>query len=51
VHILFCTARGGIDARLLGRELGADGYVVKPFELHRLAAQASSIVGMEPLGA
>ncbi len=51
VRILFCTARGGLDARLLGRELGADGYVVKPFELHRLAAQAAVIVGLDPLGA
>jgi CheY-like chemotaxis protein len=51
IRILFCTARSGVDARLLGRELGADGYVVKPFELHRLAAQAATIVGMDPLGA
>ena len=51
VRILFCTARGGLDARLLGREVGGDGYVVKPFELHRLAAQAATMVGMDPLGA
>ncbi|HLH24452.1 MAG TPA: response regulator [Chloroflexota bacterium] len=50
-RILFCTARSGIDARLQGREAGGDGYVVKPFELYRLAAQASSIVGLDPLGA
>jgi CheY-like chemotaxis protein len=51
VRILFCTARGGLDARLLGQEVGADGYIVKPFELHRLAAQAATIIGMDPLGA
>ncbi|HEY7061406.1 MAG TPA: response regulator [Chloroflexota bacterium] len=50
-RILFCTARSGIDARLQGRDAGGDGYVVKPFELYRLAAQASSLVGMDPLGA
>jgi CheY-like chemotaxis protein len=50
-RILFCTARSGIDARLQGRDAGGDGYVVKPFELYRLAAQASSIVGLDPLGA
>jgi CheY-like chemotaxis protein len=50
-RILFCTARSGIDARLQGREAGGDGYVVKPFELYRLAAQASSMVGLDPLGA
>jgi CheY-like chemotaxis protein len=50
-RILFCTARSGIDARLQGRDAGGDGYVVKPFELYRLAAQASSMVGLDPLGA
>jgi len=50
-RILFCTARSGIDARLQGRDAGGDGYVVKPFELYRLAAQASSLVGLDPLGA
>jgi CheY-like chemotaxis protein len=50
-RILFCTARSGIDARLQGRDAGGDGYVVKPFELYRLAAQASSIIGLDPLGA
>jgi CheY-like chemotaxis protein len=51
IPVLFCTAQGGLDARLVGRELGAAGYIVKPFELHRLAAQASAIVGLDPLGA
>jgi CheY-like chemotaxis protein len=51
VRILFCTARGGLDARVLGREVGGDGYVVKPFEWHRLAAQAATMVGLDPLGA
>jgi CheY-like chemotaxis protein len=50
-RILFCTARSGIDARLRGRDAGGDGYIVKPFELYRLAAQASSLVGLDPLGA
>jgi CheY-like chemotaxis protein len=50
-RILFCTARSGIDARLQGRDAGGDGYIVKPFELYRLAAQASSLVGLDPLGA
>jgi CheY-like chemotaxis protein len=50
-RILFCTARSGIDARLQGRDAGGDGYVVKPFELYRLAAQASTIIGLDPLGA
>ena len=48
-RILFCTARGGINARLLGRELGADGYVVKPVDLWRLAAQAANLLGLDPL--
>ena len=48
--ILFCTARGGVDARLLGREVGGDGYIVKPFDLDRLAAQSANLLGMDPLG-
>jgi DNA-binding response OmpR family regulator len=51
VPILFCTARSGLEARVTGREAGAAGYAVKPFELHRLAAQAAAIVGIDPLGA
>ena len=48
--ILFCTARGGIDARLLGREAGGDAYIVKPFVVERLVAQASNMLGVDPLG-
>jgi PleD family two-component response regulator len=51
VRILFCTARGGLNARMLGREVGGDDYIVKPFQWHRLAAQAATMVGMDPLGA
>ena len=50
-RIVFCTARGGIDARQLGRDLGADGYVVKPFEVPRLVAQVATLLGLDPLGA
>lgn len=34
--ILFLTARGGIQDRLKGLEIGADDYMVKPFHLEEL---------------
>src|ERR1044071_6383196 len=32
VPILILTARGGVTDRIVGLELGADDYVVKPFD-------------------
>jgi len=36
IPIIFLTARGTEDDRFWGREAGAEGYVVKPFEVPAL---------------
>ena len=42
--ILVLTARDAIPARVLGLDTGADDYVVKPVDLHELAARLRSLV-------
>jgi len=58
--ILILTARGALDERVKGFDLGADDYLTKPFELAELEArlkalirrsqgQGSSVVALGPL--
>jgi two-component system OmpR family response regulator/two-component system response regulator QseB len=42
--ILVLTARDAIPERVLGLDTGADDYVVKPVDLHELAARLRSLV-------
>ena len=42
VHIL--TARDGVDDRVLGLDLGADDYLVKPFALPELLARIRALL-------
>ena len=42
--ILVITARDGLQDRVRGLDLGADDYLVKPFELDELAARMRSIL-------
>jgi two-component system, OmpR family, response regulator MprA len=42
--ILVLTARGGIDERVAGLELGADDYLVKPFALRELLARVQALL-------
>lgn len=42
--VLVLTARDGVDDRVCGFDLGADDYVVKPFELRELLARIRAIV-------
>jgi two-component system OmpR family response regulator/two-component system response regulator QseB len=42
--ILVLTARDAIPDRVLGLDTGADDYVVKPVDLHELAARLRSLV-------
>jgi len=42
--VLVLTARDAIPARILGLNLGADDYVVKPVDLDELAARLRSLV-------
>ena len=42
--VLILTARDGIDDRVLGLDLGADDYLVKPFALPELLARIRALV-------
>jgi len=51
VGVLILTARGGLQDRVRGLDLGADDYLAKPFELAefeaRIRALARRVVGVE----
>lgn len=42
--MIILTGRGGVSDRVLGLELGADDYIVKPFEPRELVARVSSVL-------
>jgi DNA-binding response OmpR family regulator len=42
--ILVITARDGLDDRIAGLDLGADDYIVKPFELRELLARMRAVL-------
>jgi len=44
VPIIFLTARGGEVDRVVGLELGADDYVIKPFSPRELAARVKAVL-------
>jgi len=44
VHVLIVTARDTIDDRVEGLDLGADDYLVKPFEFSELLARLRALV-------
>jgi len=44
VPVLFLTARGGVDDRVKGLELGADDYLVKPFAFAELLARVRTLL-------
>jgi DNA-binding response OmpR family regulator len=45
--IIMLTARGGVDDRIRGLDMGADDYLVKPFSLGELAARARAVLRRE----
>ena len=44
VPILVITARDGLDDRVRGLDLGADDYLVKPFEVRELLARMRAVL-------
>lgn len=41
--IIMLTARGGIEDRIKGLELGADDYITKPFDIREIIARVNSL--------
>jgi len=41
--VIVLTARGEVEQRVLGLQIGADDYVVKPFSVHELAARMQAV--------
>ncbi len=44
VPVIFLTARASEDDRVLGLELGADDYIVKPFAMRELLARVRAVL-------
>lgn len=42
--ILFLTAQGAVEQRVNGLALGADDYLVKPFDVHELVARIEALL-------
>ncbi len=44
VPIIFLTARGSEDDKVMGLELGGDDYIIKPFSLAEVVARVRSVM-------
>lgn len=44
IPVLILTARDEVEDRIKGLDAGADDYVVKPFDLHELAARLRALI-------
>ena len=44
IPVIFLTAKGSVDDRVKGLRLGADDYLVKPFEIVELLARVETIL-------
>jgi two-component system, OmpR family, response regulator len=49
--VIIVTARDGVDDRIDGLDLGADDYLVKPFEMRELLARMRAVLRREGSGA
>ncbi|ATQ56788.1 response regulator transcription factor [Paracoccus yeei] len=46
IRVLMMTARGSVVERKKGLELGADGFIAKPFELAELRAEMGRLLAV-----
>jgi len=44
IPVIFLTARGAVEDRVKGLKLGADDYMVKPFDMMELQARVESVL-------
>jgi len=44
IPVIFLTARGAVQDRVRGLKLGADDYIVKPFDMMELQARIESVL-------
>lgn len=44
IPVLIVTARDAVSDRVAGLDLGADDYLVKPFDLHELVARVRALI-------
>jgi DNA-binding response OmpR family regulator len=44
VPVIFITAKAGLEHRLYGLSLGADDYIVKPFEMLEMLARVEAVL-------
>ena len=44
VPVIFITARGSVEDKVKGLRLGADDYIVKPFEMMELKARIDAVM-------
>lgn len=51
VPVIFITARASLQDRLKGLRLGADDYLIKPFEVEELLARAQTVLRRAGRGA
>lgn len=42
--VIFLTAKNGVDDRIKGLKLGADDYIVKPFQIGELIARVEALL-------
>jgi len=49
--VIILTARDALDDRIRGLDLGADDYLIKPFEIQELLARMRAVVRREGSGA
>src|ERR1700712_1465533 len=48
--VIIVTARDGVDSRIDGLDLGADDYLVKPFEIRELLARMRAVLRRQGSG-